>query len=301
MAPQIQGLKQAIPYLRKYRGTRFVIKVGGSLLGRESDIRQIAEGIAALYHVGIHVIVVHGGGPRLESLARELGVEQVKIAGRRVTDAKTLELAKMVFGGSVNTDLVAVLESFDTPAVGLTGLDAGTIAASRRPPVEIQEHPGTPARNVDFGFVGDINEVKPGLLEDLLGRNFVPVIASLAGDGKGQVLNINADTVASKIAVALKAEKYINVTDTPGILKDARDPQSLVSYADIRMVESLRNDGILSGGMLPKAESCLAALRGGVRRAHIINGQEADSLLKEIFTNEGCGTLIVESIEKNGH
>jgi acetylglutamate kinase len=300
MTPQILGLKQAIPYLRKYRGARFVIKIGGSLFGKEGDVRQIAEQISALYHIGIQVIVVHGGGPQLENLARELGIEQLKVAGRRVTSLKTLELAKMVFAGTINTDLVAILGSIETPAVGITGLDCSTIVAVKRPPVEVKEQPDGPARMVDYGYVGNVTEIRPALIEDLLGRGFIPVVASLAGDASGQILNVNADTVAQKIAVALKAEKYINVTNTGGILKDVNNPNSVLSYVDIRRVESLKSDGILSGGMLPKAESCIAALRGGVKRAHIINGQESDSLLKEIFTNEGCGTLIVERIESNG-
>ncbi len=301
MTSQIMGLKQALPYLQKYRGARFVIKVGGSVLGKAADLKNIAEGIAAFYHLGIRAIVVHGGGPQLETLARELHVEQTKVAGRRITSPKTLELGKMVFAGTINTDLVALLGSFDVPTVGLTGLDGPTVVAVKRPPVEIREAPDQPARSVDFGLVGDITQIRTRLIEELLAADFVPVLASLAADASGQVLNVNADTVAQKVAVALKAEKYINVTDTPGILRDVSDPTSLVSYADIRMVESLAGDGLLSGGMLPKAQSCIAALQGGVKRAHIINGQEADSLLTEVFTNEGCGTLIVESIAKNGH
>jgi acetylglutamate kinase len=301
MTSQVTGLKQAIPYLRRYRGTRFVIKIGGSVLGRESDLRQIAEGIATFYHLGIHVIVVHGGGPQLESLAKRLGIEQTKIAGRRVTDAETLNLAKMVYAGTINTDLVALLNSLQTDAVGLTGLDGLTLVASRRPPVDVCERPGDAPKKVDYGYVGDIVGIRTDLLEELLSSGHIPVLASLCGDSNGQILNVNADTVAERVAVALRAEKYINVTDTPGILRDVADPGSVISYADLQMIESMIHDGQVSGGMLPKARSCVAAIQGGVRRAHIINGQENDSLLKEVFTNEGCGTLIVERIESNGH
>lgn len=299
MATQILGLKQALPYLRKFRNSIFVIKVGGSIFDRVADLRNTMEGVAALHNVGIKVVVVHGGGPQLETLATELGIPQNKVAGRRVTSAKTLELAKMVFGGSINTDLVALLNSFSAPSVGLSGLDGSTIVASKRPPVEVKEKPESIPTQVDYGFVGDVVSVNVDLINELLSKNYVPVIASLAGDASGQILNVNADTIACQIAIALKAKKYINITNAPGILQDIKNPQSLLSYVDIQMVETLKHDGILSGGMLPKAASCIAAIKGGVERAHIINGQEPDSVLKEIFTNEGCGTLIVERIEKN--
>jgi acetylglutamate kinase len=291
MSPSVLSLKQALPYLRKFRGTKFVIKIGGSLLGREVDLAGITENISALHHVGIQVLVVHGGGPQLNQLAKELGQEQTTIGGRRVTNAKTLELAKMVFAGKINTELVSKLNAVRAPAVGLTGLDATMVLAKKRPPQE----------GVDYVFVGDILEIRPKLIEEILSANWVPVVASLAGDGTGQIFNINADTIAAQIAIALKAEKYINLTDAPGILQNVKEPNSLISYMDIQTVEVLKRDGVLSGGMLPKAQSCIAAIQGGVKQAHIINGQETDSLLKEIFTNEGCGTLIVERIEKNGH
>ena len=296
MTSQHLSLKQALPYLRKFRNSKFVVKIGGSIFSRETDLKNTLEGVAALQNVGIQVVVVHGGGPQLETLAEELGVPQSKVAGRRVTSAKTLELAKMVFGGSINTDFIAMLNSYNAPAVGISGLDGATIVASKRPPMEVQENAHSAPQTVDYGFVGDIKSVNVDLINDLLTKNYIPVVASLAGDSSGQVLNVNADTVACQIAIALKAEKYINITNAPGILRDVKNPQSLLSYLDIQMVETLKNDGMLSGGMLPKAASCLAALRGGVKRAHIINGQETDSILKEVFTNEGCGTLIVEKI-----
>lgn len=299
MTTQILGLKQALPYLRKFRNSTFVVKIGGSIFNRESDLRNTLEGVAALHNVGIKIVVVHGGGPQLETLATELGVPQNKVAGRRVTSAKTLELAKMVFGGTINTDLVAMLNSFNAPSVGLSGLDGSTIVAIKRPPVEVKESADARPTKVDYGFVGDVVSVNMDLINDLLEKHYVPVIASLAGDASGQILNVNADTIACQIAIALKAKKYINITNAPGILRDVNNPQSVLSYLDIQMIETLKNDGVLSGGMLPKAASCVAAIKGGVERAHIINGQEQDSVLKEIFTNEGCGTLIVERIEKN--
>lgn len=301
MAPQILGLKQAIPYLKKYRGKLFVIKIGGSLLDRKDEVRQALEGVAALHHMGIRVVLVHGGGSELDALASQMNVTQKKVAGRRVTSAETLDLAKMVYAGKLNTDVVSYLTSLEVSCFGMTGLSAGTILATRRPPVQVTDAASGASEEVDYGYVGDIVKVDPAPILHLISAGHVPVFASLAADAKGNVFNVNADTVAEKIAVALGAEKLIIVTDTAGILKDLKDVHTLVSYADIQMVESMKNDGLLKGGMLPKAQACVSAVRGGVKRAHIINGLESESLLKEIFTNEGCGTLIVEKIETNGN
>lgn len=300
MSPKILALKQAIPYLQRYRGKLFVIKIGGSLFEDPVSTQKIAEGISALYHVGIHIVVVHGGGPQLQKLAEKLGVKQKTVAGRRVTSAETLQIAKMVFAGKLNTDFAAMLGAQDVPVVGLTGIDGATIVASRRPPVTMRERPDAPEEKVDFGFVGDIVCVNSALIEQLRGGGYVPILCSLAAGKDGEILNVNADTVAQHVAVALKAEKYLNVGATPGILKDVNDPTSILSYADIDQIGAMKADGVIQGGMLPKVDSCMAALRGGVRRVHIIDGREDDSLLLEIFTNEGCGTVIVEKIERNG-
>lgn len=300
MSPKILALKQAIPYLQRYRGKLFVIKIGGSLFEDSVSLQRIAEGISALHHVGIHMVLVHGGGPQLQQLADKLGVKQKTVAGRRVTNAETLQIAKMVFAGKLNTDLAALLSAQDVPVVGLTGVDGPTIVASRRPPVTMREHPGAAEEKVDFGYVGDIVRVQPALIEHLRSAGYVPILCSLAAGKEGDVLNVNADTVAQHVAVALRAEKYLNVGATPGILKDVNDPTSLLSYADVEQIEAMKGDGVIRGGMLPKADSCIAALRGGVKRVHIIDGREEDSLLLEVFTNEGCGTVIVEKIERNG-
>ncbi len=301
MKPQVEWFKQAIPYLQKYREKCFVIKIGGSLFEKEPDLRQLVESISALYHVGIQIVLVHGGGPQLNELSLRLGMKQTMLAGKRVTSSETLELAKMVYAGKLNTDFVALLENCEIPSVGLSGLDGSTIVASRRPPVKVRDDAQASFQEVDFGWVGDVERVEPKLLKDLCSRGYVPVLCCLAGDLRGQILNVNADTIAQHVAVTLQAEKLIAVSSVPGILKDVGDPKSLVSYADIQMIETMKKDGLIQGGMLPKVDACVAAIRGGVKRAHIISGVEEGSLLTEVFTNEGCGTLIVEKIERNGN
>lgn len=287
----ILALQTAIPYLRKYRNRTFVVKVGGSLLKNPENFKHLLEQIGALYHLGIRIVVVHGGGAKLERLAEKLDVPQRKIAGRRVTSDGTIELAKMVYAGEINTDLVAALVRQEIRAVGLSGVDSGIVRARRRPPVEID------GETVDFGHVGDIVSVDTALLQSLLASDAMPVFSTLCLDENDQTVNVNADTFAQHVAVALKAEKYVNVTDVAGILRDVGDPRSLVSYADFATIESMKADKLLTGGILPKVDACVRAVAGGVKRAHIIDGNARDGLLREIFTNEGAGTLIVDKME----
>lgn len=283
-------LTHAVPYIRLYKGKTFVVKVGGRVVSRPETLNALVEDVCLLQHVGVRVVLVHGGGPQASALSRRLGNEPQMIDGRRVTDAATLETAKMVYAGQLNTDILAAFRAHETKAVGLSGVDAGLLNAKKRSP--------TP---VDYGFVGDIQSVDPSALELLLSAGVTPVVACLAADDEGQVLNVNADSVAEAIARALKAEKLVLVTDTEGLLRDVADPASLVSYADVEDVLKLKADGRLSGGMLPKVDACLSALRGGVRRTHIINGLKPGALQREIFTNAGCGTMIVERRERQAY
>jgi len=232
-------------------------------------------------------VLVHGGGPQASELSRKLGMEPVFVDGRRVTDAGALEVAKMVYGGKLSVDILAAFRAHQTPAVGVSGVDAAIIKAVKRP-----------VGKVDYGFVGDIKSVDPGPLETLLAAGITPVVTCLAADAAGQVLNVNADSCAESIARALKAEKLVIVTDVEGLLKDASNPSSLVSYTDVEEVEKFKAEGRLSGGMLPKVDACLSALKGGVRRTHVINGLKPGALQREIFTNAGCGTMIVEKRER---
>jgi acetylglutamate kinase len=219
------------------------------------------------------------------------------INGRRVTDDSALEVAKMVYAGTINVNLLASLRSHEVQAVGLSGIDADLITAHQRPPVSIPVEGGAPER-VDFGHVGDIDAVDPRIIHTLLEARFVPVVAGLAGDQEGRVYNVNADTVAETLAVALKAQKLIFLTGAPGILRDRNDPSTLVAFADIEELGAMIASGSIHGGMLPKVEACIRAAANGVERTHIIGGKGTDALLLELFTGSGCGTMIVGRKEK---
>jgi len=293
----IAGLKGALRYVRAYRDHVFVVKLGGDVLADREVLDQVAAQLALLYSLSIRLVVVHGGGPQASAMSRRLGQEPQLIAGRRVTDSGALEVAKMVYAGLLNTDLLAALREHDIQAVGLSGVDADLLTARRRPPVRVVDDNGT-AHEVDFGHVGDIELADPRVLTTLLDARFVPVVASLAGDGDGNVYNVNADTVAESLAVALKAQKLIFLTGAPGVLRDRDDPTSLVTFADPDELAALMASGALSGGMRPKVEACIRAATGGVERTHIIDGRTPDSLLLEVFTGAGCGTMIVGRKEK---
>ena len=287
-------LKQAVPYIRMYKGKTFVVKAGGRVVGKRETLDALVEDVSLLSQVGIRVVLVHGGGPQATELARKLGLQPEFVAGRRVTDARMLEVAKMTYAGTLNIDILSSFRAHHTPAVGVSGVDGGLITASRRAKRALERAPGEPPVEVDFGFVGDVESVDPRMLLTLLDAGMTPVISSLGCDPDGGILNINADSIAESVARALKAEKLVIVTDTEGLLQDVGNPYSLVSYTDVEEVEAFKRAGRLTGGMLPKADACVRALQGGVRRTHIINGLKPGALLREVFTNAGCGTMIVE-------
>jgi len=290
---RITPLLAAHPYIRLFRGKTFVIKVSGAILADAARRDALAEDVALLHHVGIRVALVHGGGPQLDALCAQLDVPREVVAGRRVTDARTLDLARMVFRGALNSELVGALAAHGVKAVGLSGGDGACIVGHKRPPRTMRD-PSTGAESlVDFGFVGDIDTVDPTLPRQLLAADMVPVFCSLVSDDKGQLLNTNADTIAARMAMALGAEKLVLCTSVPGLLEDPKDPRRLVSYGDLGTVEELVRQGVVSGGMLPKLAAVGDALRGGVNRVHIIDGTVPHTLLLEIFTNEGCGTMLV--------
>ena len=293
----IAGLKGALRYVRAYRDHVFVVKLGGDVLADAEALDRVAAQLGLLSSLSIRVVVVHGGGPQATALSRRLGQEPTIVAGRRVTDESALEVAKMVYAGSLNVNLLSALREHEMQAVGLSGVDADLLTARRRPPVKVVDDAGV-TREVDYGHVGDIDRVDPRVLETLLANRFVPVIASLAGDADGNVYNVNADTVAESLAVALKAQKLLFLTGAPGVLRDRNDPSSLVTFADPDDLEGLMAQGSIAGGMRPKVEACIRAATGGVERTHIIDGRAPDSLLLEVFTGAGCGTMIVGRKEK---
>jgi acetylglutamate kinase len=284
------ALKHAVPYIRMFQGKTFVLKAGGGALEREAVTRALIEQLEVLHQVGVRVVLVHGGGAQSTELVRALGGEARFVEGRRVTDEKALEVASMVLNGSVSTRLLAVCRRLGLPAVGVSGVDAGLIRARRRPPVQVGEE------TVDYGFVGDVVAVDPKLLTHLMDAGFVPVVSPLSAADDGTVLNINADTVASALAVALKAEKLLFLTGAAGILERPDDPGSLVSYIDLAGLRRLRDAGGLVAGMLPKTSAIESAIQGGVRRVHILSHDLPDGLLTEVFTNEGVGTLVVADV-----
>ena len=293
----IAGLKGALRYVRVYRDQVFVVKLGGDVLSEPEIPNEVAGQLALLSSLGIRIVVVHGGGPQATALSRRLGVEPRMVAGRRVTDDCALDVAKMVYAGKINIDLLAALRDHRVQAVGLSGVDAELITAHRRPPVSVVDDAGDTLR-VDYGHVGDIDRVDPRVLHTLLNARLMPVVASLAGGEGGEVFNVNADTVAESLAIAVHAQKLIFLTGTPGVLRDRNDPSTLVAFADPDDLSGLMSDGALTGGMRPKVEACIRAATGGVERTHIIDGRAPDALLLEVFTGAGCGTMIVGRKEK---
>lgn len=287
----VSALKHAAPYIRLFKGKVFVLKAGGDVFAEDERSRALVEQVGLLHQLGIRVVFVHGGGPQSTKLAADLGLETRFVDGRRVTDGDSLDVAMMVLNGQVNTRILAACRDLEVPAVGISGVDAGLIRAKRRPPVAQKD-----GGSVDYGFVGDIEAVNADVLKKQLDNGLVPVVSPLSCDASGTLLNINADTVAAAIAAELNAEKLILATGAPGILKDRDDPRSLISYIDRRELKALGESGALADGMLPKAAAIDAAIRDGVSRVHVISYKHPDSLLLEVFTNEGTGTLVVDDI-----
>jgi acetylglutamate kinase len=290
-AAVVSALKHAAPYIRLFKGKVFVLKVGGEVFADLAGTRSLMEQVGILHQVGIRVVLVHGGGPQSTRLAAALGLDATFVDGRRVTDGASLDVATMVLNGQINTRVLASCRDLGIPAVGISGVDAGLIRAFRRPPVR-----KSGGEAVDYGFVGDIESVDADVLRKQLDNALMPVVSPLSCDSTGNLLNINADTVAAAIAAELEAEKLVLATGAPGILDDARDPHSLISYMDRAGLKKLTDSGKLTDGMLPKAAAIDAALGNGVKRVHVISYKVPDSLLLEVFTNEGTGTLVVNDI-----
>jgi len=288
----IRALKSAAPYIRMYKGKTFVVKAGGGVFAEPALTRSLVEQIGILHYFGVRVVLVHGGGPQLSELSAALGVPTQMVEGRRVTDARSIEVTAMVLNGLINTRVLAMCRDLNIDAVGISGVDAGLIRAHKRPPVRL----GSGSELVDFGFVGDIDAVDTTVLKKLLDNGLMPVVSPLSADEAGTLLNINADTVAAAIGAALGAEKLLLCTGAPGILGSRADPGSLISYTDLAGLKRLREEGRIAEGMLPKAKAIEDALRGGVRRVHVVSYRSPEGILGEVFTNEGTGTLIVADI-----
>ena len=286
-------LREALPYIQRFKGQTFVVKLSGKVTEDHDNMASLAEELALLHQVGIRICVVHGGGKQLSDLASKLGVEQTIIEGRRVTDDATLEMAKMIFAGKINTDILAALRQRSIEAVGLSGVDGNIVHAERRPPKEILNRQTGVHDTVDFGYVGDVVQINSRLLMVLLDHGYLPVISSLGADDEGSVFNINADTIAAEIAVVLRAEKLILLSDVDGIYLQPKDPKTKLSRLSAAEADELINSGAATGGMIPKLQSITTLLRRGVHSAHIISGTNRNALLSEIFTDKGTGTMIV--------
>ncbi|MEY2711531.1 MAG: acetylglutamate kinase [Actinomycetota bacterium] len=274
-------LVEALPYIRRFAGRTVVVKYGGNALAGTSDhnaLALFAEDIVLMHTVGIRPVVVHGGGPQINDLLSRLGIESRFSNGLRVTDAATMDVVRMVLNGQVNPQIVSAINTHGNIAVGLSGEDGRILHAEPRDP--------------ELGFVGDVARVRPELIQGVLDDGFVPVISTVGVDGAGQAYNINADTAAGAIAEALSAEKIVYLTDIAGLRRVVDDPSSLIQRTTAAELEDLIADGTVSGGMIPKVESCIQAVRGGVRSAHILDGRIAHVLLLELFTDEGVGTMI---------
>jgi acetylglutamate kinase len=290
----IRALKSAAPYIRMYKGKTFVVKAGGGVFGDPATTRQLVEQIAILHYFGVRVVMVHGGGPQLTELSDALGVPTRMVEGRRITDAKAIDVTSMVLNGLINTRILAICRDLNIEAVGISGVDAGLVRAHKRAPVRM----GSSGELVDFGFVGDVDGVDSTVLRKLLDNGLMPVVSPLSADETGVLLNINADTVAAAIGAALSAEKLILCTGAPGILGNVDDTGSLISYTDVHGLKRLREEGRIADGMLPKAKAIEDAIRGGVRRVHVVSPQAPEGILGEVFTNEGTGTLIVANVNE---
>lgn len=286
-------LREALPYIQRFQGQTFVIKLSGKATEDGDNLSSLAEELALLHQVGIHLCVVHGGGKQLSELATRMGVEQTIIDGRRVTDDATLEMAKMIFAGKINTDILSALRNRGIEAVGLSGVDGNIVHAERRPPKEVLNRETGERAHVDFGHVGDVVEINSRLLTVLLDHGYLPVVSSLGADSEGTVFNINADTIAAEIAIRLKAEKLILLSDVEGIYLRPGEADTKISRITIEEADRLIAAGKATGGMIPKLQGISELLRRGVHSAHIISGTNRNALLSEIFTDQGTGTMIV--------
>ena len=275
-------LIEALPYIKEHYGKTMVVKFGGKAMVSEELKKSIATDIVLMKYVGINPIVVHGGGPDITAYMGKLDKRVEFVEGLRVTDKETMEIVKMVLVGKINKELVSLINQHGKLAVGLSGEDGMLIEAKKH----------LASGGIDLGFVGDVEKINSGLIENLTEENFIPIVASVGVDREGNSYNINADDVAGELAAALGAEKVIFLTDVIGICKDRSDPSTLISELSLSECEEMVTAKRISGGMIPKAKGCIKALKGGVAKAHIINGVEKHALLLEVFTDRGIGTMI---------
>ena len=273
-------LTAALPYIKKYSGKTVVIKYGGNAMINEELKQQVMEDIALLWLIGVKVVLVHGGGPEISHIMKRLGKEAVFIDGLRVTDKETVDIVQMVLAGKINKTLVNLIQMKGGHAVGLSGIDGGILEAK--------------IKDERLGFVGEITKVRPQPIQDLLEKNYIPVVSTVASDRQGNTFNINGDTAAAYLAGALGAERLIMMTDISGILMDKDDPSTLIPRITVSEAKKLYADGVISGGMIPKVDCCIEALEHGVDNVVIMDGRIPHSILMELLTDEGAGTMVMK-------
>ena len=284
-------LIEALPYIREFEGKTVVIKYGGAAMTDPGLRASTAEDVVLMKYVGMNPVVVHGGGPAINRTLKRLGIESgFSPQGLRITDDETIEVVEMVLAGAVNKDIVSLLNQAGGDAVGLCGKDGNLLYARKA-----ETEDGT-----DIGHVGRMTDVHTKAIDVICGAGMIPVIAPIATDRKGGTWNVNADTAAGEVAAALRAEKLVFLTDTPGLLRDVKDPDSLIHELPAQNVAALKAEGVIAGGMIPKVEACLKALHSGVRKTHIVDGRVPHSLLLEIFTMRGLGTLVSDQVNSTG-
>lgn len=283
-------LVEALPYIQDFYGKTIVIKYGGNAMINDDLKEKVMQDIALMKYVGIRPVIVHGGGPEITGFLKKVGKQSSFVAGLRVTDEETVEIAEMVLDGKVNSEIVNLLNQRGVKAVGLSGKDAGLIRACKKLATVYE---GEEYHKVDIGYVGEVEKVNVGIIEDLLDQDYVPIIAPIGVGKNGESYNINADYVAAEIAGALEAEKLLLLTDIEGIYKDFNDKASFISSLHLAEAREYIKSGIISGGMIPKVEACLTALEHGTGKTHIIDGRLDHSIILEIFTSQGIGTQVV--------
>ncbi|KYH33510.1 acetylglutamate kinase [Neomoorella mulderi] len=284
-------LIEALPYIRQFYGKTVVIKYGGHAMTNCDLKRAVMQDAVLMHLVGMRPVIVHGGGPEITGMLKRLGKQSEFIQGQRVTDAETMEIVEMVLVGKINKEIVTNIHRYGGKAIGLCGKD-GNLIEARKQLAHIQQEDGAEV-DLDLGFVGRVERINPGIIETVIAEGYIPVVAPIGVGPEGESYNINADLVAGELAVALKADKLVLLTDVEGILADRNDPGSLISALEVGRVPELIRQGVITGGMIPKVNCCIRALEGGVKKTHIIDGRIPHSILLEIFTDTGVGTMVV--------
>lgn len=298
-APPVTGrildgelLREALPYIRRFKGKDFVLKISGKVTEHPGSMASLAEEIALLQQVGIRITIVHGGGQQATELSQRLGLETKLFNGRRVTDDDTLEVVKMVFAGKISVEILSALRAHGVHAVGVSGIDGNVVLAHRREKKRLMNPETGKRQMVDFGNVGDVVDVDPRLLTTLLDAGYLPVVSPLAADEEGKVYNVNADTIAAALAMELKAEKLILLSDVAGVLARPGEPESVISRLTAAEARKLAKSAAVSGGMVAKLEEVAQVAESGVAAVHIVNGNQRNALLSEIFGDRGSGTMV---------